>query len=61
MGWQFVAVWVDEPEPEWRWIWRRVTDDAGDLVEASPSFATLPECLEHARAHGFDEDCGAIG
>jgi hypothetical protein len=59
MGWEFVAMWVDDAEGPWQWVWRRIADDSGDLIAESQGFPQLDLCLEDARLHGFDEDdCG---
>jgi hypothetical protein len=56
MGWEFVALWVDDPETQWKWIWRRVADDSGELIAESAGFPALNSCVEDARRNGFDED-----
>ena len=59
MGWEFVALWVDDPDAPWRWVWRRVADDSGALIAESLPFPKLEPCVEDARQNGFDEqDCG---
>jgi hypothetical protein len=61
MGWEFAAVWLDDTRPAWHWIWRRIADDTGKLLEQSPPFGALARGVEDARAHGFDEDgCGPL-
>lgn len=61
MGWQFVALWTDDPDLPWQWVWRRVADDSGAVIVESRAFDELALCLEDARTHGFDEDdCGTI-
>jgi hypothetical protein len=60
MGWQFAAVWGDDPDGRWKWVWRRIADDSGATLEQSGEFNRLDDCIEDARRHGFDEDCGAI-
>ena len=61
MGWEFAAVWVDDPDNSWRWMWRRVADDSGAVIAESPSFEQLEQCIEDARSQGFDpEACGPI-
>jgi hypothetical protein len=62
MGWEFVALWVDDPDAPWQWVWRRTADDSGELIAESPHFAELDRCVEDARRNGFDEDsCGPAG
>ena len=58
MGWEFAAVWADDPDCEggWRWMWRRAADDSASTLDQSRRFATLEDCLDDARKHGFDED-----
>ena len=29
MGWEFAAIWVDDPDQAWKWVWRRTADDNG--------------------------------
>ncbi len=61
MGWEFAAVWADEPDKHWYWLWRRVADDSGQLLAESPRFTALEQCIDHARSHGYDEDgCPAV-
>jgi hypothetical protein len=58
MGWEFAAVWVDDPRAGWTWTWRRVADDSGTVLAQSGPFIRLEDCLDDARQHGFDEaDC----
>jgi hypothetical protein len=57
MGWEFVAIWADEPDSQWQWIWRRIADDSGALIGKSPGFDQLEDCIADARRNGFDEDC----
>jgi hypothetical protein len=58
MGWEIAALWIDEPEASWCRTWRRVEDDSGRIIEESRKFEVFEECLEDARAHGFDHaDC----
>ena len=48
MGWEFAAVWVDDPDQAWRWMWRRVADDSGAVLQQSREFPHLDDCLaEH--------------
>ena len=59
MGWEFAALCVDDPDASWRWVWRRVADDSGEVLAESSGFPRLDTCLEDARRHGFEEaDCG---
>jgi len=61
MGWEFAALWADDPDTPWQWIWRRVADDSGAVIEESTAFPHLDLCIEDARKHGFDEDeCGSV-
>jgi hypothetical protein len=61
MGWEFAALWVDDPDAPWQWVWRRIADDSGDVIAESTAFAQLDRCLEDARQNGFDEDqCGPV-
>ena len=57
MGWEFAALWLDEPDRSWKWVWRRVADDSGATLGQSSCFADLDECVADARRHGFDDDC----
>ena len=59
MGWEFAALWVDDPDTPWQWVWRRVADDSGALLEQSRPFGELAPCIEDAKGHGFEDDgCG---
>jgi hypothetical protein len=61
LGWEFAAVWVEDPDEAWTWVWRRIADDSGDTLEKSAAFGTLEDCVHDARRHGFDEsDCGPV-
>jgi hypothetical protein len=61
MGWEFAALWIDESDAPWQWVWRRVADDRGDVIAESAGFAELKECIEDAKANGFDtEGCGPL-
>ena len=61
MGWEFVASWTDDPDTPWRWVWRRIADDSGDVMAESGPFVQLDGCTEDARRNGFDEDfCGPV-
>jgi hypothetical protein len=55
MGWEFAAVWIDEPDRAWKWIWRRVADDSGAVLEQSRDFAHLRDCIVDAKLKGFDD------
>ena len=62
MGWEFAAEWVDDPVKCWKWTWRRVADDSGEVLEQSRDFVELEDCVADARRHGFDEsECGRLG
>ena len=59
MGWEFAALWVEDPDGAWKWVWRRVADDSGDALQQSEQFPALDDCIENARQNGFDESsCG---
>lgn len=59
MGWEFAALWADDPDATWQWVWRRIADDSGALIAESAAFGELDRCIEDARANGFDEEgCG---
>jgi hypothetical protein len=61
MGWEFAAMWVDDPARSWKWTWRRVADDSGAVLQQSQEFSVLEDCVEDARKHGFDASgCGPI-
>jgi hypothetical protein len=61
MGWEFAALWVDDPDASWQWVWRRIADDSGEVIAESSAFPRLDRCLEDARRHGFEEDdCGPV-
>lgn len=55
MGWEFAAVWLDEADAPWQWVWRRVADDSGEVIAESARFPDLAPCIEDAKLHGFDE------
>ena len=55
MGWEFAAIWADDPDQAWKWIWRRVADDSGAVLAQSCEFPQLDECIADARRSGFDE------
>jgi hypothetical protein len=54
MGWEFAAVWVEDPDETWRWVWRRVADDSGAVLAQSGDFPHLDACIADARRNGFD-------
>lgn len=54
MGWEFAALWSDESTP-WQWVWRRVADDNGAVLEESHPFQHLEDCITDAKKHGFDD------
>ena len=56
MGWEFAALWVDDSELSWKWIWRRVADDDGALLAKSVEFPSLDACIVDARRNGFDDE-----
>ena len=59
MGWEFAALWMDDPDARWQWVWRRIADDSGAVIDESTGFPHLDLCVADARRHGFDEDqCG---
>lgn len=61
MGWEFAALWADEPDRDWHWVWRRVADDSAAPLQVSERFASIEECVEDAKRHGFDDpDCPVI-
>ena len=61
MGWEFAALWVDDPDAPWQWVWRRIADDSGAVIAESAAFAHLDQCIVDARVNGFDEDdCGPV-
>jgi len=61
MGWEFAALWVDDPDARWQWVWRRIADDNGAVIAESAAFAQLDQCVENARVNGFEEDdCGPV-
>ena len=55
MGWEFAALWVDDPESKWQWVWRRIADDSGAVLHESRGFSRLEECIGDAQRHGFYE------
>ena len=60
MGWEFAALWVDDADIPWQWIWRRIADDSGAVIAESTAFPHLDSCLADARANGFDDDSCSI-
>ena len=61
MGWEFAALWVDDPEVPWQWVWRRIADDSGTVIAESSVFPQLGLCMEDARRNGFDDDGAPAG
>lgn len=58
MGWEFAAVWGIDPAKGWRWTWRRIADDSGEVLANSGAFLRLDDCIQDARRNGFDDaDC----
>ena len=55
MGWEFAAVWGDDPDQAWQWVWRRVADDSGAVLQQSEAFPHLDACIDDARRNGFDQ------
>ena len=60
MGWEFAALWSDDATP-WQWVWRRVADDSGRVIEESTPFDALEACLADAKKHGFEIDAPRDG
>jgi hypothetical protein len=61
MGWEFAAVWAEEPTGCWTWTWRRIADDNGAVLEQSAAFVRLEDCVEDACRNGFDDSgCGPV-
>ena len=61
MGWEFAALWIEDADSPWHWVWRRVADDSGRLIQESRPFQDLKLCVADAKKHGFDEgECGLI-
>lgn len=58
MGWEFAALWNDDATP-WQWVWRRIADDSGRVLEESRAFDQLDECIEDAKKNGFEDDTSA--
>jgi hypothetical protein len=56
MGWEFAAVWNDDADAPWQWIWRRIADDSGQVIEESRTFGDLEACMADAKHHGFEDD-----
>jgi hypothetical protein len=56
MGWEFAALWNDDADAPWQWVWRRIADDSGQVVEESRAFANLDGCMADAKQHGFEND-----
>ena len=58
VSWEIAAIFTEEPEPTWRWTWRRVADDSGRVIEESAPFEEFDDCIEDAQVHGLDfADC----
>ena len=55
MGWEFAALWNDDATP-WQWVWRRVADDSGQVLQESGAFAELEQCIDDEKKHGFESD-----
>ena len=55
MGWEFAALWVDDADVPWQWVWRRIADDSGEVIEESAAFPHIDLCLADARSKGFDD------
>ena len=61
MGWEFAALWVDDADAPWQWVWRRIADDNGAVLAESHAFPQLDSCIADAKQHGFDEEgCGPL-
>ena len=61
MGWEFAALWVDDPDRAWKWVWRRVADDSGTVLQESAAHERLEDCVRDARRNGYDEnECGPV-
>jgi len=58
MGWEFAALWNDDSTP-WHWVWRRVADDSGQVLEESAPFMQLGDCIADAKKHGFEDDAAS--
>lgn len=54
MGWEIAAIWRDDLEESWCWMWRRVEDDSARVIDESRHFREFEECIEDAQAHGLD-------
>ena len=54
MGWEFAGIWSEDSATAWQWIWRRIADDSGEVVEASAAFSSFEACMDDARKHGFE-------
>jgi hypothetical protein len=35
MGWEFAATWGEEPVRCWKWTWRRIADDSGQVKQVT--------------------------
>ena len=61
MGWEFAALWLDDADTPWQWVWRRIADDSGDIIAESSPFPHLDLCIADAKVNGFDEEgCGPL-
>ena len=55
MGWEFAALWNDDAGAPWQWVWRRIADDSGHVVEESRAFDNLDRCVSDAKQNGFED------
>ena len=58
MGWEFAALWTDDASP-WQWVWRRIADDNGRVLEESRAFDQLDQCIDDAKKNGFEDQTSA--
>ena len=60
MGWEFVALPVEErTRLKWVWLWRRRADDNGNILEESEHlFSELQDCVADAQKKGFRDNSG---
>jgi hypothetical protein len=56
MGWEFAALWNEGTDGPWQWVWRRIADDNGKIVEESCAFPSLESCVKDAQQNGFESD-----
>ena len=54
MGWEFAGIWSDDGGTAWHWLWRRIADDSGQVMEESAAFSSFEACMDDARKHGFE-------